>query len=228
MRDYFALLPQKTRSRQAFTLIELLMVIAILVILASILIPAVSQVKTKASSAQCATQIRTIGMALQMYLQDNDNILPSGAPFQNNPFSGQGPYYNRDPRRFQTMFGSYWDVPRAQNWSTTASKMDYDGTLAWPAWESGRRKDGAPSMIGLLPVELTTSTTRKAPTWGKSYTQIADPSNAPMLTEVDDLIAPGAWGDALPTEPVHGNYRNTLFFDGHVEQIDSSINLRKP
>ncbi|MBT64814.1 MAG: hypothetical protein CML13_16575 [Puniceicoccaceae bacterium] len=48
-----------------------------------------------------------------------------------------------------------------------------------------------------------------------------------MLTEADDLLAPDAWGSSLPPEPVHGSYRNTLFFDGHVEQIDSSINLRQ-
>jgi len=214
-------------GHRAFTLVELLVVIAIIFVLAAILFPVMSKVRTQASSATCVSQIRTVGAALQMYLQEHDNVLPSASPFQSNPFTGQGPYYNRDPRRIQSTFGSYWDAPNAKSWSTTEANMDFDGTLSWPAWEDNRRKAGSPSLLINLPVKIVGESKPRAPTWGKNYLQIEEPNNAPMLTEADDAIAPGAWSNSLPIGPVHGSFRNTLFFDGHVEQVDAAINLRK-
>nr|WP_269539025.1 prepilin-type N-terminal cleavage/methylation domain-containing protein [Cerasicoccus sp. TK19100] len=213
------------QSRRGFTLIELLTVIAIVGVLAAILIPVLSGVKTRASSAQCSSQIRQIGAAFQMYLQDNNNLLPTS--HLGTPFSGQGPYYNRDPRRIQTLFGSYLDVPASDTWSTSEDKMTYDATLAWSGWSANRRGPG-PSLIGNWPVKLTNSEDYASqPPWGKSYLLLQDPSKAPMYTEADAVLVPTAgWSKFLPEKPVHGNYRNTLFFDGHVEQIDVSVDLR--
>ncbi|MBT64815.1 MAG: hypothetical protein CML13_16580 [Puniceicoccaceae bacterium] len=163
------LAPTTNRGQSGFTLIELLSVIAVIAILGAILLAALTNVRTKSSSAKCVSQIRTIGAALQLYLQEHDNILPSSAPFQNNPFTGQGPYYNRDPRRIQSTFGSYWDVQPASGWSTTEANMEFDGTLAWPAWESKRRKAGSPSTLANLPVRIVNEATPRGPTWGKTY-----------------------------------------------------------
>lgn len=63
-------------SAKGFTLIELLTVIAILAILASILIPVVGSVRTKARGAACQTMLRQIGVAMFMYAEDNDGTLP--------------------------------------------------------------------------------------------------------------------------------------------------------
>jgi prepilin-type N-terminal cleavage/methylation domain-containing protein/prepilin-type processing-associated H-X9-DG protein len=61
---------------QAFTLIELLTVIAIIGILAAILIPTVSKVRESARSARCASQSRQITMALLLYADANRGMLP--------------------------------------------------------------------------------------------------------------------------------------------------------
>jgi prepilin-type N-terminal cleavage/methylation domain-containing protein/prepilin-type processing-associated H-X9-DG protein len=62
--------------RRAFTLIELLVVIAIIAILAAILFPVFAQAKEAARKAQCLTQAREIGVAMMMYNNDYDDMMP--------------------------------------------------------------------------------------------------------------------------------------------------------
>lgn len=62
---------------RAFTLIELLVVIAIIAILAAILFPVFAQAREKARTAGCLSNEKQIGFALQMYVQDYDEVLPS-------------------------------------------------------------------------------------------------------------------------------------------------------
>lgn len=58
--------------QKAFTLIELLVTIAIISILAAIIFPVLAQAREKARTAACINNCNQMGMAIQMYLQDND------------------------------------------------------------------------------------------------------------------------------------------------------------
>lgn len=79
-------------GRRGFTLIELLVVIAIIGILAAMLFPAFSQARESARRAVCLSNLRQVGMALQMYTMDNNERLPGpGASGREWPVSLQ-PY----------------------------------------------------------------------------------------------------------------------------------------
>src|ERR687889_622589 len=67
--------PQRGGNR-GFTLIELLVVIAIIAILAAILFPVFAQAREKARQTACLSNIKQLGMGIQMYAQDYDEIIP--------------------------------------------------------------------------------------------------------------------------------------------------------
>jgi prepilin-type N-terminal cleavage/methylation domain-containing protein/prepilin-type processing-associated H-X9-DG protein len=61
---------------EAFTLVELLVVIAIIAILAALLLPAFGRAKESARATVCLGNLHQVGLALQLYVLDNNNKLP--------------------------------------------------------------------------------------------------------------------------------------------------------
>jgi prepilin-type N-terminal cleavage/methylation domain-containing protein/prepilin-type processing-associated H-X9-DG protein len=67
-------------ARRAFTLIELLVVIGIIAILAGLLLPALSGAKASAHSARCKSNLRQLGFALHLFVEDNGFYPMVGTP----------------------------------------------------------------------------------------------------------------------------------------------------
>jgi prepilin-type N-terminal cleavage/methylation domain-containing protein/prepilin-type processing-associated H-X9-DG protein len=86
-------------TRRAFTLIELLVVIAIVAILAALLLPVLARGKESGRQAACASNLRQLAVALSLYANDHEGVLPVRSQL------------NRWPARLQPGYES-WNVLR--------------------------------------------------------------------------------------------------------------------
>jgi prepilin-type N-terminal cleavage/methylation domain-containing protein/prepilin-type processing-associated H-X9-DG protein len=72
----------KKRAEKGFTLIELLVVVAVIAILAALLLPAMARAKAAAKSASCKSNLRQLGIALEMYVTDYGKYPGNGAMYE--------------------------------------------------------------------------------------------------------------------------------------------------
>src|SRR5262245_10582514 len=193
----------KKKSLRGFTLIELLVVLACLGILMSFLYPAFIGMTQRALGAKDMNNMRQIGMALQTYLNDKQNVVP-----QMNAAPGTGtdanpvvyPVYISTRKIFQSPFDR-----RAAS-ETDSAPVSY-----------GINQNTYDLINGnMLSVRSPSSTILMAPNYNGdpnlsiSWTGIA--TNAPNLA-----IGGGA-GMTLGTH-LKGTQINALFFDLHVETM---------
>jgi prepilin-type N-terminal cleavage/methylation domain-containing protein/prepilin-type processing-associated H-X9-DG protein len=65
-------------KRRGFTLVELIVVIAIIILLLAMLLPAIQKIREAANKVVCASHLRNIGSAMALYLSDSKQYYPSG------------------------------------------------------------------------------------------------------------------------------------------------------
>ena len=207
------------KGELAFTLIELLVVIAIIAILAALLLPALSKAKKAAQRANCVSNLRQISLAVHLYAQDNQDVLPG--PNWNGQYvryrTGNDyqlvnyihPYLGLTPRpeyQLARVFACPSFMSFAQNtalsWTNivcyvTAERVRVGGQLVYPL---GYPLDSAGARWE--PIKLST---------------IPNPSTNWIIKDADKMncrINP--WWVNLPLYPVHGKLRMHAYFDGSV------------
>jgi len=95
--------------KKAFTLIELLVVIAIIALLLAILMPALRKVREQAREQACKAHLKSIGLGILMYLQDNEYTMPDFHT-HTTPCNGHLWYHSSGRLLKASENRSYWGV----------------------------------------------------------------------------------------------------------------------
>jgi prepilin-type N-terminal cleavage/methylation domain-containing protein len=88
----------------AFTLVELLVVIAVVGILAALLLPAMVKMRSGAKRAACIGNLRQVGLAIRLYAEDHSDLLPM-LPEPNPYPNGIGCFYKEIVKRYAGLSG---------------------------------------------------------------------------------------------------------------------------
>jgi prepilin-type N-terminal cleavage/methylation domain-containing protein len=194
---------------RAFTLIELLIVIAVIAILATIAYPVYTGVQERAKVTKDMNNLRQIGLGIQTYLNDNDQVLPViNAP----PGTGTAaspviyPKYIATRRVFQSAFDSRPSL------ETDLAPVSYGINANMYAVAPGINRN-------MTSVVSPASTILMAP----NYT--GDPANTSswmgIATNAPNL-PPGGTGETRGTQ-TNGTRINALFCDLHSESLIFSL-----
>lgn len=204
--------PLFSSGRRAFTLIELLTVIAIIGVLAALLMVTVGKARQAANVSRCGSNLRQIGMALQVYANDEKGRFPAAYDSQagawSNALVARG-YLPKTNTVFQCPADPYSDTrPRPRSYVYCVLGM-FNGT-------------GDPDNY---------STT----TYRQQLTRVARPARTFMITEwhssTQDVLSPSAayaaWDIVNATKAVSSvghtdGARNFLYMDGHIAFLKPS------
>jgi len=194
----------KNKYSRAFTLIELLVAGAIIIILAALAVPAFTRAIESARATRDLSNLRQIGMAMQTYLNDNDQILPASTIWPGTTGTPVlYPKYIGTRRVFQSPFDKR--TPAENDTAPVSYSINTNMFAASPGISRN-----------MLKVVSSASTFLMAPTYsgnpGSAGSWTGRTDNAP------DLPLGGGAGETTGTHS-SGTKINVLFCDWHTETL---------
>nr|WP_309693552.1 prepilin-type N-terminal cleavage/methylation domain-containing protein [Armatimonas sp.] len=202
-------------KRRAFTLIELLVVIAIIAILAAILFPVFAQARAKARQTVCMSNMKQIGTASLMYVQDYDEV------FYDNYFLGRNPITGASMLIYWTVGRSstnqnvpYLLEPYLKNKGVLAcpSERRQGTTSRYPQYSVNQLPNLRPSIIAPDGGGYVGPLTRNLSAINATGTMLMWEHNSTTPACNVWSTSRGHWDEA------HHNGFNALWCDGHVKR----------
>ncbi|WDE95216.1 type II secretion system protein [Lentisphaera profundi] len=225
-------------NRSSFTLIELLVVIAILGILASLLLPTLGKARQKAKRSVCASQQKSIALAIFNYQDDNADYYPPADEFNVTNHSWDD--------KISTYLSRNWTAAQMSQKKHLTSNSSGGEALFRCASDSYESPSGfARRSYAMIRGSIWDSKSSTVGDWtgvawdhgSRTASSVEDFSGTAILSEYP---SPGNWighpsnyahlrkpSDQLSEDKgLHGDSKNNfLFSDGHVQNIHVYSNI---
>jgi prepilin-type N-terminal cleavage/methylation domain-containing protein len=211
------------KVRAGFTLLEMLVVIAIIAILAAILFPALQSSKNKANRAVCMNNLKQINTGLRMYSDDSDDKAPRTPGTTNSPALNWIGY--------KTLMKSYVGIngrasPQDKIFACPKDTFYYDVAASTFQYVPKGLHEQPPDYLSYGFNGGNARTNSNAPgIAGRALGSIANPSKTVLVAEFPAFI-PYSWHRPKPASPngapMFDDAMNMVsFVDGHVSYIKS-------
>ena len=240
-------IPETTNSRSrvnrkqpGFTLIELLVVIAIIAILAALLLPALTRAKALAQRTACLSNLKQIGIAFSIYLDDHQQRFPDRRDLKSSLPGGYHPWTSwppSDPRSGWAAVVLQNDGANSKIWSCPSSVVSPVGNAVQCLQATSIATNAPAARYWMWRFDRTNDladATMREDFWGKTVSEAVSnlrAANDPVLGNIQgpidvELVVDPYFPKTIPSvapelrgRTIHPGGRNRVFLDGHVQYI---------